>query len=321
MINYIWIIKITGENLFYKNFGKSKIGMDEDLISGFFVALNNFARESAKGAIDSLILKNAKFIYMNFGSIFVVIGCDRSDKIEKIKEIMVSIGNRFLEKHGAIENWNGDVAPFSQFSNILDTEFNFEDSSILQSPQLSRGEIKAELETAKKIIYKIVMVGSAGVGKTSLLVKFAKKRFESAYKPTLGVDIIKYSYGYNSHTITFTAWDISGQRTFKKLRRTYYPNTESFLVIYDTTDLESFEEVEEWIDEIRQYGKKNSIFILIGNKTDLENERMVSSEEGQTKASEYGFEYFETSAKTGHNVNDLFNSLGKKIIEQRKITV
>ena len=321
MINYIWIIKDSGENLFYKTFG-STILLDESLISGLFMALNLFVKESGKGAIDYLVLKDEKFIYKNFGPIFLVLGCDRSDKIEKIKEIMVSIGNRFLEKFGPLEKWNGEVKTFHQFSNILNSEFKFEDLSIFESPQLSREEIKAELKTEKRFFYKIVIVGNEGVGKTSIVRKFSKGSFESKYKPTLGLDLIKYSYSYNLHTnLAFTAWDISGKKPFKKLRKSYYPNTETFLIIYDITQLESFEEIEEWIDEIQQYGKKDSVFILVGNKVDLESERKISLEEGQRKASKFNFEFFETSAKTGQNINKIFNFLGKNIIEKRKIKI
>ena len=141
MINYIWIIKDSGENLFYKNFGKSPIQLDENLISGLFVALNNFAKESGKGAIDSLILKDAKFIYMNFGPIFVVIGCDRSDEIDTMRDIMSQIGTRFLKEYKDLENWDGNVKMFRPFSDILDTEFKFEPSTTIQAPQLSREEL------------------------------------------------------------------------------------------------------------------------------------------------------------------------------------
>ncbi|MFX1449337.1 MAG: GTP-binding protein [Promethearchaeota archaeon] len=180
---------------------------------------------------------------------------------------------------------------------------------------------KEEPKPMKKCVFKVVIVGEPRAGKTSLVVKFAKGRFESTYKPTLGVDVIKHSYNYDpTINLIFTAWDISGQASFKKLRRSYYPNTEGFFVIYDSTDLESFEKVDDWIEEIKQYGTKNSIFILVGNKIDLESERVVSRESGEKKAKELDVEYFETSAKTGKHVNDLFYYLGEKIVEKRNLT-
>ncbi|NVM01673.1 MAG: GTP-binding protein [Candidatus Helarchaeota archaeon] len=186
--------------------------------------------------------------------------------------------------------------------------------------EVSAAVEKEEPKPIKKCVFKVVIVGEPRVGKTSLVVKFAKGRFESVYRPTLGVDVIKHSYQYNSNiNLIFTAWDISGQASFKKLRRSYYPNTEGFFVIYDTTHLESFERVNDWVEEIKQYGTRNSIFILVGNKIDLESERVVSKEKGERKAKELGVFFYETSAKSGRNVNDLFYYLGEKIIERRKL--
>ncbi|MHA1384733.1 MAG: hypothetical protein ACTSR3_13350 [Candidatus Helarchaeota archaeon] len=97
--------------------------LDENLISGLFIALNTFAKESGKGAIENLILKEAKFVYMNFGPIFVVIGCDPADDIKTIKEIMNAIGNSFIKEYGTLEDWDNNIAKFRSFSNILYDEF------------------------------------------------------------------------------------------------------------------------------------------------------------------------------------------------------
>lgn len=140
MINNIWIIKDTGQNLFYRSFGSAM--MDENLISGLFVALNSFAKESGKGSIDSLILKDEKFIYMNFGPIFVVIGCDRSDEIDAMKEIMNSIGTKFIAAYGkSLENWDGNVIIFRPFSDVLDNEFKPKPPITIPTPQLLKNEM------------------------------------------------------------------------------------------------------------------------------------------------------------------------------------
>lgn len=290
--------------------------MEEDLISGFFIALDNFAKESGKGAIDSITLKDAKFVYMNFGPILLVVGCDRDDKIEKMKELMNALGNRFLEEYGNLEHWDGKIDRFFYFSNIMDTEFKIEDLDLVRTSKFT----KEESISKKKFVYKTVIVGSSGVGKTSLLNRFVEDRFQSEYKPTLGVDIKRYTYEYNAHTnFSFTAWDVSGQNSFRSLRKVYYPNTQSFLIMYDVSDRNSFQKIDYWLDEIYQYGSKKGVFLLIGNKKDLQNERSVSLEEGQRKAEELGFEYFETSAKTGDNVKQLFYHVGKRLIEKRML--
>ncbi|NVM04336.1 MAG: GTP-binding protein [Candidatus Helarchaeota archaeon] len=320
MINSIWIIKNSGQNLFYKNFNDTTSNIDKDLLSGFFVAIDNFANESGKGKIDSLILKDAKFIYMSLESIFIVLGCDPFEEIYGLRDIMADIGKLFLKKYGNLENWDGDLSKFRDFSYILDNEFKFEKSGIVRNSQLLNVENKIELKPKNKIAYKMVIIGNPGVGKTSLLKKFSNSEFDSQYIPTLGVDVKKHSYDLNSDiNASFTAWDVSGQKTFRKLRKIYYPNTESFLIVYDVSNLNSFEEIESWVDEIKPYARKDSIFLLVGNKIDLNGEKVISPEEGKRKANEFGFEFFQTSAKTGKNVNNLFHFIGKKVVENNML--
>lgn len=192
-------------------------------------------------------------------------------------------------------------------------------------------DVSFEFKKPKKIIekpikiepkahynYKIVVTGDSGVGKTSLLVQFAKKRFIADYKPTLGVDIFKYSYLIEDNALDLMAWDVSGERIFQKFRNTYYPGAEAILILFDVTEPESFRNLNDWISEINRYAKKDAIFVLIANKIDLEKKRKVSNKHGAKLANKLGYLYYETSAKTGQNINELFINIGKLIIEKKK---
>ncbi len=170
----------------------------------------------------------------------------------------------------------------------------------------------------KRYTYKIVVSGDSGVGKTSLLVQFAKKRFIADYKPTLGVDIFKYSYPVEDDTLDLVAWDVSGEGLFQKFRKTYYPGAEAILILYDITNPESFRNVSEWVSEIKRFAKEDVVCVLVSNKIDLENQRRVSNKQGKKLAKELNYLFFETSAKTGQNIDELFLHIGKLIIEKKK---
>ena len=150
------------------------------------------------------------------------------------------------------------------------------------------------------------------------MLNFSEGKFQEEYIPTLGVDVKKLSYAQNANMFRNTVWDVSGQRTFKQIRKMYYPNTDCFLILYDVSNKQSFEDIEDWLDEIKPYAKKNGIFLLIGNKIDLNGQRLITQTEGENKATELGIEFYETSAKTGQNVGELFEYVGNKIIEKKK---
>ena len=170
--------------------------------------------------------------------------------------------------------------------------------------------------------FKIVVIGDENVGKTSLILRHAENKFKKDYLPTLGVSITSNSFELplRKATVNFSVWDFGGQKYFRRVRLSYYAGSQACLIVFDLTNKESFENVLKWEEEKHKLAG-DIITILVGNKNDLVNERVVSREEVTAFANEHGYTYFETSALTGANVRDVFNLLAYKLVdsEARKI--
>ncbi len=162
-----------------------------------------------------------------------------------------------------------------------------------------------------EIAIKIVVVGDEEVGKTSIILKYVKNRFTDDYKPTLGADFAVKELRLNGKIVKLYLWDIGGKDQFKNLHKYYYEGANLFILVFDLTKLETFENaINVWIEDIRKNYDTIPI-VLVGNKFDLENERRVSFEQIKDLTFDFIPLSLETSAKTGLNIEDLFN----KIIE------
>ena len=172
--------------------------------------------------------------------------------------------------------------------------------------------------TQKKIFLKGVVIGDGGVGKTSLIIRHVDKAFESDYKPTLGFDISLKTISVAEFQAELLIWDIGGQAIFKEIRESYLEGSHCCLVVYDLTNKESFEHLETWLSELKKFTGEVP-FILVGNKLDLEKDRAVPREQGEARAKELGaVNFYETSAKTGTEVDKAFEELTKASIEYFK---
>jgi len=182
--------------------------------------------------------------------------------------------------------------------------------------------------------YKIVTIGNSSVGKTCMIKRFVDDIFNSKdFISTVGIDFstkmieikdtnIKDPYIENAK-IKLQIWDTAGQERFRAITSTYYRIANGIIVVYDITNRESFDQVNYWLDEIHLYRENVSIpKVLVGNKKDLgvdADERKVTTEEGRSLALKNKMIFFETSAFTGENVNDVFHALAKRIFMQRTI--
>jgi len=157
--------------------------------------------------------------------------------------------------------------------------------------------------------YKLVFLGDQSVGKTSVITRFMYDTFDSTYQPTIGIDFLSKTMYFDDKTIRMQLWDTAGQERFRSLIPSYIRDSSVAVVCYDITSRDSFVNTAKWIDDVRQERGDDVIMVLCGNKTDLEDQRAVSYEEGESKSREYSIMFVETSAKTGFNVKALFRKV------------
>eukprot|EP00866_Antonospora_locustae_P001387 jgi/Antlo1/1387/1230 len=169
-------------------------------------------------------------------------------------------------------------------------------------------------------LFKIVLVGDSGVGKTNLLSQLTRQEFSTSSPPTIGVEFATISFKIGHHVVKAQIWDTAGQERYRAITSAYYRGTYGALVVYDITRRATLlQSVNHWLMQLRQHSRKNTTIILVGNKKDLEQQREVSMEEGKRMAEQNGFALFETSALSGENVRKVFFELVKDIYEKNKL--
>ena len=146
-------------------------------------------------------------------------------------------------------------------------------------------------------LFKVLLIGNSGVGKSSLLVRFADDEFTDNFMPTIGVDFKIKTLTVDNKQAKLQIWDTAGQDRFQTITSSYFKGAHGVLVTYDITDRESFSAIYKWMGQVEQHASENIACILVGNKCDLESQRAVSSEDGRELADFYKLKYIETSAK------------------------
>ena len=159
------------------------------------------------------------------------------------------------------------------------------------------------------IRYKMVLFGNVGVGKTSLVERFINNKFEDNYISTLGYTVYEKQFTYQGLIISLMIYDIGGQEQFRDLRKKYAEGANTAFLVYDITNFSSFQRVEDWRDNLREFAGEIP-FVVIGNKADLGVNRVIDTESARKFSVELGAaDFFETSAKTGAEVNSAFKKL------------
>jgi len=167
-------------------------------------------------------------------------------------------------------------------------------------------------------LFKLVLIGDSGVGKSCLLLRFADDNFTDSYISTIGVDFRFRTITIDKKTVKLQIWDTAGQERFRTITSAYYRGADGIIMVYDVTSAESFDHVEEWLSEVDRYANENTAKLLIGNKADLIDEKQVSEETAQKFADKLSIPFLETSAKTATNVDQAFLTMAKELIKARE---
>ena len=170
-------------------------------------------------------------------------------------------------------------------------------------------------------IFKIILIGSSGVGKSSLIQRYTQKTFEDVYDCTIGVDFFTKTIDVNGKTVKLQIWDTAGTEKYRSITSSYYRGSHCALIVFDLTSKESFESLPTWIENY--YKNCNQEFdknvIMIGNKNDLSEKRDVTQEKINDFIKLNNLVYFETSAKTGENVDESFQYIAQKLMEEQEL--
>ena len=163
-------------------------------------------------------------------------------------------------------------------------------------------------EQEPQIVFKLLLLGDSSVGKTSILLKYISNKFDESNISTTGVDYMEKIIDYNKFKITLQIWDTSGEEKFRSITKNFYRNADGLLVVFDLTKKESFSHVQSWINEAKENNDKLKL-ILIGNKLDLKDGRIVTIDVAKKFAEKNNLKYIETSAKDGTNINESFQTI------------
>ena len=166
--------------------------------------------------------------------------------------------------------------------------------------------------------YKVVLLGEGRVGKTSLVLRFCRDTFVDGQPPTIQASCLERALRLGDKTVNLVIWDTAGQERFHALGPIYYRDADAALLVYDITDTDSFKRIQVWVRELRKMVGDSIQLSIAGNKSDLERQRVVSRQEAAEYADSVGAHYAETSAKQNRGLDELFSSMGKRLLASRE---
>ena len=157
-------------------------------------------------------------------------------------------------------------------------------------------------------LFKVLLLGDSDVGKSSLILRYTEETFNSKLVNSIGVDFKMKKKEIDGKIIKVQIWDTAGHERFRSITYSYYRGANAIIIVFDLSDKKSFINIIEWLKQIEKHAQENVFKFLVGNKSDLIDERKVTYEEAKKYADEHDLPYIETSAKEGININELFDS-------------
>ena len=165
--------------------------------------------------------------------------------------------------------------------------------------------------------YKVVVVGSSGVGKTAIVQRLVDGTFCDEGQSTVGVEFKSHSISFDEETMKLSIWDTAGQERFRSVSKAYFRNAVGAILVFSLDDSQSFAELDGWLNDLHALATPNAVILLVGNKADVQD-KTVTTSEAEAFAKRHNLEYLETSAKDGLNINDTFVRLARDINEKVK---
>ncbi|KAG5277254.1 hypothetical protein AALO_G00115440 [Alosa alosa] len=165
------------------------------------------------------------------------------------------------------------------------------------------------------VLFRLLLLGDSGVGKTCLLCRFTDNEFHPSHISTIGVDFKMKTLMIDGIKVRIQIWDTAGQERYQTITKQYYRRAQGIFLVYDITSERSFQHIMKWASDVDEYAPDKVQKILIGNKSDEEHKRQVATEQGTKLAKAYGMDFYETSAFTNHNIKESFTRLAEQVLQ------
>ncbi|XP_034032355.1 ras-related protein Rab-8B-like [Thalassophryne amazonica] len=163
-------------------------------------------------------------------------------------------------------------------------------------------------------LFKLLLIGDSGVGKTCLLFRFSEDSFNTTFISTIGIDFKIRTIELEGKRVKLQIWDTAGQERFRTITTAYYRGAMGIMLVYDICNEKSFENIKNWIRNIEEHASSDVEKMILGNKCDMTDRRQVSKDRGEKLAIDYGVKFLETSAKSSLNVEEAFYTMGRDIL-------